>query len=113
LKRGGGGIWLPLAGWPDPHWKSFALAHADRIDDMDSARERLVACFTAVFPGLAPDDAPSSTIDTVAGWDSSRHFMLMQVIEETFGIRIPEEVVGEIDSFAGFEDYLAGLSKVS
>lgn len=37
--------------------------------------------------------------------------MLMQVIEETFDIRIPEEAVGEIDSFAGFEDYLARLSK--
>lgn len=78
---------------------------------MDSPRARLVACFTAVFPALAPEDAPGSTAETVPAWDSSHHFMLMQVIEETFDIRIPEEAVGEIDSFAGFEDYLARLSK--
>jgi acyl carrier protein len=80
---------------------------------MDSLRARLVACFTAVFPALSPDAAPGSTADTVPAWDSSHHFMLMQVIEETFEIRIPEDVVGEIDSFAGFEEYLAGLSKES
>jgi acyl carrier protein len=33
--------------------------------------------------------------------------MLMQVIEEEFGIQIPEEAMGEIDSFSGFEMYLA------
>ena len=31
----------------------------------------------------------------------------MKVIEETFGIQIPEEKVGEIDSFPVIEDYLA------
>lgn len=73
---------------------------------MDSTRERLTGCFTAVFPGLPPDEAPSATIDTVPNWDSSHHFMLSLVMEEAFAIRIPEEVMGEIDSFAGFEDYL-------
>lgn len=80
---------------------------------MDSSRARLIACFAAVFPGLAPDEAPNATIDTVPAWDSAHHFMLMQVIEEDFAIRIPEEVLGEIDSFAGFEDYLARLSEES
>ena len=74
---------------------------------MDSPHARLIACFAAVFPELRPDEAPSATTDTVPAWDSSHHFMLMQVIEEDFAIQIPEEVLGEIDSFAGFEDYLA------
>jgi hypothetical protein len=69
---------------------------------MSSLRERLATCFSAVFPGLGPDEAPMATIDTVAAWDSSHHFMLMQVIEET---------IGEIDSFAGFERYLAREGK--
>ena len=73
---------------------------------MNDLRERLVACFLAVFPGLSALEAPTATIDSIQGWDSSRHFMLMQVIEEEFGIQIPEEVVGEIESFAGFENYL-------
>jgi acyl carrier protein len=75
---------------------------------MDNPRDRLVACFTAVFPGLTPEETPSATIDSLPAWDSSHHFLLMQVIEEAYGIQIPEDVMGEIDSFAGFEGYLAG-----
>ena len=75
---------------------------------MDNIRERLMACFTAVFPGLSAADSPTAGIDTLEAWDSSRHFMLMQVVEEEFGIRIPEQVVGEIGSFADLETYLNG-----
>ena len=74
---------------------------------MDNLRERLVMCFAAVFPGLPSSEAPAAAIDTTSAWDSSHHFLLMQVIEEEFGIQIPEEVLGEIDSFAGFESFLS------
>ena len=73
---------------------------------MDDIRPRLVKCFTAVFPGLSAAEVPGATIDTVRGWDSSRHFLLMHVVEEEFGIQLPEEAVGEIDSFSGFESHL-------
>jgi acyl carrier protein len=78
---------------------------------MNSRRERLIGCFTAVFPELSGDEAPHASVDTIPAWDSSRHFMLMQVIEEAFEIQIPEDVVGEVDSFAAFEGYLAGVSR--
>lgn len=74
---------------------------------MNSPRERLISCFTTVFADLDDDAAPHASIDNVRAWDSSHHFMLMQVIEEEFGIQIPEEAMGEIDSFSGFEHYLA------
>ena len=45
-------------------------------------------------------------MDTLPAWDSSHHFMLMQIVEEAFGTPVPEEMMGEIDSFAGFRDYL-------
>jgi acyl carrier protein len=73
---------------------------------MDDVRRRLVTCFTAVFPELPAREAPDATVDSLASWDSSRHFLLMAVVEEEFGIRIPEETVGEIDSFAGLEGHL-------
>lgn len=73
---------------------------------MNSPRERLISCFTTVFADLSGEAAPNASIDNLSAWDSSRHFMLMQVIEEEFGIQIPEEVIGEIESFAGFESYL-------
>ena len=78
---------------------------------MDNLRERLVICFAAVFPGLSTLEAPTATIDSIPAWDSSHHFMLMQIIEEEFGIQIPEEVGGEIDSFAGFENYLSRVAQ--
>jgi acyl carrier protein len=80
---------------------------------MAGSREHLIACFTAVFPDLDASTAPAATVDTTAEWDSAHHILLMQVIEESFGIRIPEAVLGEIQSFAGFEDLLARDSRVS
>ena len=75
---------------------------------MDDVRRRLAACFTAVFPGLSSADAPAATADSVAAWDSSHHFLLLEVVEEEFAIQIPEDVAGEIDSFAAFENHLNG-----
>jgi acyl carrier protein len=73
---------------------------------VDSVDERLIDCFSAVFPGLSPEEAKKATMDTLPAWDSSHHFMLMQIVEEAFGTPVPEEMMGEIDSFAGFRDYL-------
>ena len=73
---------------------------------MDDVRRRLVTCFAAVFPGLSATEAPAATPDSVPAWDSSHHFLLIEVVEEEFGIQIPEEAAGEFDSFAGFENYL-------
>jgi acyl carrier protein len=80
---------------------------------MNVTREHLVACFTAVFPRLGPDEVRAATIDSVSDWDSTHHFLLVQVIEEAFGIQIPEEIVGETVSFGGFEAYLAQEGKLS
>jgi acyl carrier protein len=80
---------------------------------MDSPHERLVNCFTAVFSGLPAEQAPTATVDTIASWDSTNHFMLKQVIEESFGIEIPEEVIGEVDSFSGFANYLESVRQSS
>jgi acyl carrier protein len=73
---------------------------------MDSIRERLIACFIAVFPELSREQAPDVSIENFAAWDSSHHFILMQVIEEDFGFQIPEEKTSEIDSFHAIEDLL-------
>lgn len=80
---------------------------------MNDLRERLVECFTAVFPALSPEEAVTATADTVANWDSEHHFTLMQVIEEAFRIKIPQDVLGEIDSFSGFERYVTQVKAAS
>jgi acyl carrier protein len=80
---------------------------------MNDVRERLIACFTSVFPSLTAESATTANVDAVASWDSGHHFILIQVIEEAFDIRFPETVLGEIDSFQGFEQYLAMQQKAS
>ena len=71
-----------------------------------SIHERLIHCFATVFPEIAAAQIPAATPDTVAQWDSSRHVTLTLVIEEEFGVSIPEEMSGELLSFAEFEGYL-------
>jgi len=80
---------------------------------MGATRQRLIGCFTTVFPKLAPEQVVAATLDSTHDWDSTRHFLLMQVVEEEFSLQIPEEMIGEMVSFAGFEDYLERESKVS
>lgn len=80
---------------------------------MSMIRERLARCFSAVFPQLSQEETVTANADTVPSWDSSNHFLLMQVIEEEFSLQIPEEVLGELVSFAGFEEYLEQVSQKS
>ena len=80
---------------------------------MDGIHDRLIACFTAVFPTLSADEAPKVTIDNTAEWDSSNHVLLIHVVEESFGIQIPEDVVAETISFTEFEEYLVRKAKAA
>ncbi|HEX4164130.1 MAG TPA: hypothetical protein VHZ55_01530 [Bryobacteraceae bacterium] len=69
-------------------------------------RDRLLECFHSVFAAQPGASLLSATPDTIADWDSTRHFLLLQSIEEEFEVRIPERTAGELLSFADFENYL-------
>lgn len=72
---------------------------------MTDLRDRLSRCFATIFPeakGLVADATP----DTLPRWDSTNHILLIQVVEDEFGITIPETSVGDLLSFAEFESYL-------
>ena len=70
-------------------------------------RDRLIGCFESVFPGQSADTLLTATPDSISTWDSSNHFMLLQVVEEEFKITIPERDGGELLSFDEMERYLA------
>ena len=78
---------------------------------MIELRQRLVNCFVTVFPGNSQDSLIEATPDSIAGWDSTNHFLLLQIIEEEFGLQISEQLSGELLSFREFEAYLS--TKVS
>lgn len=73
---------------------------------VNSIRSRLLSSFRAVFANYRDEDLAGATPDTIERWDSSNHFLLLQVVEEEFSIRIPETESGELLSFDAFETYL-------
>lgn len=75
---------------------------------MDGTRERLLECFSTVFPGQPAAALVNADIDNLPIWDSSSHILLMQVIEEQFGSPVDEDRMGELTSFSAIEEYLNG-----
>jgi acyl carrier protein len=75
------------------------------VDDA-TIREKLVRCFSAVFPDLNPDEIESANIENTSGWDSIAHVTVLTLIGEEFGINI------DFDRFSGaasFEAFVAQL----
>jgi acyl carrier protein len=73
----------------------------------ESVDEQLLHAFQAVFPAHSDEQLRQGTPDTLTTWDSSNHMILIMVIEEAFGIRIPEREAGELLSFSEFRGYLS------
>jgi acyl carrier protein len=73
---------------------------------MQDNTPRLKKTMAAVF-GIQPEAIGEHTsIDTVETWDSLRHLNLVLALEEQFQVRIPEEDMVEIMSFAKIRDML-------
>ena len=73
---------------------------------MTELRQRLVNCFSTVFPGNSQEVLIAATPDSIEAWDSTNHFLLLQIVEEEFGLQISEDSAGQVLSFAEFEAYL-------
>ena len=70
--------------------------------------DRLIRSFQATFEGLAVEDVPSASVETVADWDSLHTVILVAVLEEEFELRIPAQAFIELRSYASVRDYLGG-----
>lgn len=73
---------------------------------MDPIATRLSNCFQTVFPDLPAGQIPSATQQSVSAWDSTAAIMLVNVIEDEFGIEVDFDRLGELDSFASICQYL-------
>jgi len=71
---------------------------------MSDARERLIKCFTTVFPDLPASEIPRATSESALGWDSLATATLLGVVEEEFRID-----VSDFDALNSFESLLAYL----
>ena len=74
---------------------------------MADARQRLIRCFSAVFPSLTEDQIQSAGFEEFDSWDSIDLVSLFAVVGEEFNLD-PESFVDESDSF---ESMLTLVSK--
>jgi acyl carrier protein len=73
---------------------------------MDPIATRLTNCFQTVFPNLPAAQIPAATQSSVAAWDSTAAILLVNVIEDEFGIQVDYDRLEELDSFARIREYL-------
>ena len=71
---------------------------------MDDARikEKLLKCFSAVFPELDPAGIESANVENTSGWDSIAHVTLLTLVSEEFGMEVDFEKFESAISFSGF-----------
>jgi len=71
---------------------------------MDDARskEKLIKCFSAVFPDMNPADIESANTENTSGWDSIAQVTLLTLVSEEFGIDVDFEKFEGAISFSGF-----------
>jgi len=74
---------------------------------MPDTRQRLLACFLAIFPDLKESELERASVYTLGNWDSIATLNLVAVVEEEFGVRLEPE---EIEDLRSFDLYLARLS---
>ena len=77
---------------------------------MSELENRLVRCFSSVFPGLTPEEIQSASVQSLAAWDSLAAVTLVAVVEQEFGIQIDLLDLEELNSFAAIRAYLVRVT---
>lgn len=80
--------------------------HETRRDD---TRQRLIRCFSAVFPELSPEEITSISPET-GNWDSMSAVTLLAVVQEEFEIDLEVE---DMESIGSFPVLLAVLNEIA
>lgn len=73
---------------------------------MNDRDNRLMHCFTSVFPGATPDEIKTLQFETIPGWDSLRGVTLLSVLDEEFGVQMDLTEFLELETFGGIQNYL-------
>jgi acyl carrier protein len=71
--------------------------------------EELITCFQSVFPFLSEEQIRTLRKDELTEWDSLASLSLITVIEEEFDLRLDDDTVERLDSFAGTRAVVAQL----
>ena len=78
-------------------------------DPGHDAAERLARCFCEVFPHLSEERAREACFSVMDEWDSLASLSLVAVVEDEFGVTLPDETVANLDSYARILDAVRAL----
>jgi len=73
---------------------------------MNDIRQRLIRCFTAIFPDLPVGSIPNVSVSSLPQWDSIKAVTLIHVVEDEFGVTIEVDDLPNLESFPLLETYL-------
>ena len=73
---------------------------------MDETQDRLIRCFSAVFPSLSRAVILQADSTNVEAWDSVASVTLFAMIEEEFAIEMDVQASAELLSFPGILEFL-------
>lgn len=77
---------------------------------MDTTIEKLINCFSLVFPRLPVSQIPVATADNIAEWDSIAQINLMSIAAEEFDIDPDYE---QFEGATSFEAFLERLRQIT
>ena len=61
-------------------------------------KERLRACFRAVFPDATNEEIEAADVETTEAWDSIAQATLVSLVEEEFGVTVPADQMTDVTS---------------
>jgi len=73
---------------------------------MPDQNERLLRCFSSVFPTLTEEEIENATAESIGIWDSLSTVTLAAVVQEEFDLEIDPEVLPSLNSYQAFREYL-------
>jgi acyl carrier protein len=80
---------------------------------MNNVKQRLEKCFALALPNLPSGQIAAASINSVAGWDSLATINILALVEEEFGIKVPD---ADLENFVSFEliaDYVTTKTDAS
>jgi len=68
--------------------------------------DRLMRCFSSVFPAASRDEISSQSLEEITGWDSLRVVTLLAVLDEQFGVQMEVPDLLELGTFSAIKEFV-------
>ena len=76
------------------------------LEQLQNLEQRLVRCFSSVFPDLDEAQIRNASIESVPGWHSLASVTLVYVVQEEFGVQVSLTDLPSLVSFAAVQNYV-------